>query len=338
VPLIEVPADALRLILQFDFGQDDPATYGISWFDTRQAQVDAGLVWAVRWSGGKFSELRKIAIECGRADLVQEAGLWEYLWHGRPSPVATFSSRNAWNIGFGAVPPMTALTSRLKVSWQPNYVEGSYEKTQELVSPLAARLDDRSGRRIDGTDQDQALVLPFVNDDATALAIGGAVLATRDHQVVTAALTGGWDALAVAKGDTVLVESPVLDDWGGSSIWFRVLGKTLPLQAGQGIGLTLLGLPPSVLALRGRVRLRLPFSTSLRGRLALETVTIRRGRVEVRTVHAPTLRGRLVIDTPFSTNLRGRLGTVGWPGSGPSALLETGDHLLLESGDLLLTE
>jgi hypothetical protein len=206
------------------------------------------------------------------------------------------------------------------------------------VSPLAARLDDRSGRRIDGTDQDQALELPFVNADATALAIGGAVLGTRDHQVVTAALMGGWEALAVAKGDTVLVESPVLDAWGGSAIWFRVLGKTLPLQAGQGIGLTLLGLPPSVLALRGRVRLLLPFSTSLRGRVALATVTSRRGRVVLNTLHAPTLRGRLRIDTGFSTNLRGRLGTTGWPSTSPSLLLETADHLLLESGFNLLTE
>jgi hypothetical protein len=331
MPLIEVPADAVRLILQFNFGQSDTTQYGVSWYDTRAQQVALGLKWAVRWSGGTFSEFRRIAGDCGRADLVQEGGLWEYLWHGRPSPAKSFTVRNAGAISFGVMPPMTALVSRLKVSWAPVYVSNSYAKSQELASPNAARLDDRQGRRFDVTDATLTLDLPFVNDDQTALTIGKATLATRDRQMVTGSLVGGWDALALAKGDSVTVDSPVLKDWGGTALWFRVLGKAYALQTGAGVTVTLLGLPASFLVLTATVSLRLSHAFTMDAEVVLKTMLRRVAEVAIGTKSSLALTATLGLILRPTLTLMAELAPTGaWPTPGGAILLETGDFLLLE--------
>ena len=333
---LEVPADVVAYLLRYAWGQSIASLDGASFQATRDAQVAAGLVWAVRWTGGGFREFARQAGLYGHADLFREGPTWHYVYRDRRAPVLQFdpATNQIGEAVFARTPPRTGLTKTLSVAWDPDYTHGGFRRAIVLTSTLAARLQDQRGRNVLGAPQ--TLELAFVNQETTALRVGHAWAPEWDRQHWQVTVQAGWDAVVVQRGTFFTVVAPLLGPSGGTSVWFRCRSKRYRPDTDT---LEVVGVEAgaATYSLRGRVRLRLSAGTrALRGRVALATVRTRRGRLQLVATHAPSLRGRLGLHTLGSTSLRGRLAPSGW--ADPMLLLETGDHLLLETGDKVLAE
>jgi hypothetical protein len=220
---MEVPALIVRHILQYVYGEADPGLYdGDSWADTEAKQRTAianGFRWAIRFTPRSFSEFTRQVAEQSNADLFQSGGLWVYRWRTAGTPVATFTTdRNLLDVPrFTRTPPRTALAAKLKASWDANLgVPGEYRKAEVYTSTLVNQLSDSQVGRHTRTDEPTTFEMPFVWDAAMATWLARRKLARLDRQHWTVALATDWDALAVEKGDSILVTSPILESSMGS--------------------------------------------------------------------------------------------------------------------------
>lgn len=227
--VLEHPADIVRYILEHVYGETDSLAYEpLSWAETRTEQAAAGIVWAVRFLPTPFTEFAALVARQSNADLYQSAGLWVYRWRTRRPAVATFTpARNLTTLPtFGRRPVRTALAARLAVSWELEHATGSFRQSEVYVSALASRLEPAQlGRRVT-TDQPIELPLPYVVAPTTARYLGRTALTRVEQQRWTVELSTDWDALPIEKGDTILVDSPVLRaSLGTTRGTFLVTGK-----------------------------------------------------------------------------------------------------------------
>jgi hypothetical protein len=220
---MEVPAQIVRHILQYVYGEADPARYDDeSWADAEAKQRTAianGFRWAIRFTPRRFSEFTRQVAEQSNADLFQSGGLWVYRWRRAGTPVATFTTdRNLLDLPrFTRTPPRTALAAKLKASWDLNCgVPGEYRKSEVYTSTLVNQLSDSQVGRHTRTDEPTTFEMPFVWDAAMATWLARRKLARLDRQHWVVALATDWDALAVEKGDSIVVTSPVLASSMGS--------------------------------------------------------------------------------------------------------------------------
>jgi hypothetical protein len=220
---MEIPALIVRHILQYVYGEADSGLYdGDSWADTEANQRTAianGFRWAIRFTPRRFSEFTRQVAEQSNADLFQSGGLWVYRWRTAGTPVATFTTdRNLLDLPrFTRTPPRTALAAKLKASWDANLgVPGEYRKSEIYTSTLVNQLSDSQVGRHTRTDEPTTFEMPFVWDAAMATWLARRKLARLDRQHWTVALATDWDALAVEKGDNILVTSSILQSSMGS--------------------------------------------------------------------------------------------------------------------------
>ena len=211
--VLEHPADIVRYILEHVYGETDPLAYEpLSWGETRAEQAAAGIVWAVRYLPTPFSEFCALVARQSNADLFQSAGLWVYRWRTRRAAAATFSvARNVTApLTFSRQPVRTALTARVGVSWDLEHATGQFRSWEDYRSRLADRIESSQlGRRV-LTDQPFTLLLPYVKESAPARYLGRTALTRVEQQRWTVTVQTDWDALPIEKGDTILVESPLL--------------------------------------------------------------------------------------------------------------------------------
>jgi hypothetical protein len=220
VATLEIPAVVTRYILTYVYGEDDDSKYQQeSWDEAEAEQRLRGMKWAVRFTPRRFSEFTRQVAEQSNADLFQSGGLWVYRWRRAGTPVATFTTdRNLLDVPrFTRTPPRTALTAKLKASWDLNFgVPGEYRKAEVYTSTLVNQLSDSQVGRHTRTDDPTAFEMPFVWDTAMATWLARRKLARLDRQHWVVSLATDWDALAVEKGDSILVTSPILQSSMGT--------------------------------------------------------------------------------------------------------------------------
>jgi hypothetical protein len=118
---------------------------------------------------------------------------------------------------FSRIPPRTALTARFTVSWDPNYVSGEWQQSKVYTSTNTAQLDASQLGRNRYTDRPNGLQMPYVADTPTADWIARHALTKMDRQRWAVTVTSDWDAIALEKGDTIALASPVLTAALGTS-------------------------------------------------------------------------------------------------------------------------
>lgn len=213
MPALEYPADVVRYILEHVYGETDPDAYEPeSWVETRGQQAAAGIVWSVRFLPTPFTQFCALVAQQSNADLYQSAGLWVYRWRTRRPAGATFTTaRNVTApLSFGRQPVRTALAARLGVSWDLEHATGQFRQSEVYVSALVNRLQPAQlGRRVT-TDEPIDLPLPYILAPGAARYLGRTALTRVEQQRWTVTVTSDWDALPIEKGDTILVESPIL--------------------------------------------------------------------------------------------------------------------------------
>jgi hypothetical protein len=121
----------------------------------------------------------------------------------------------------------------------------------------------------------------MVNDRTVARRIGRRRLRQLDRQTLGVQFTGTWQALGVEKGDTILVEEPQLEAFGGRARWFKLRAKGYDLQGETLISLGAVDAPPEAILLTGRVGLRLPRIVQLVGALGLRGIKFLTGGLAV---------------------------------------------------------
>jgi hypothetical protein len=216
MPLLEIPADLVWVLLREVYGQAESAMDAPSFRDTKALQQAAGFKWAMAFRGMPLTEFCRLAGLQGRALLCQERGLWIYRWDGRPGPGLTFDQSNTLPAEGLRVrlTPSTELVTGLTIKYAQDPARGDYREALTLTAPTAARYADRRGR----TRRDQplgTLELPWVRDPATAAYLGAWRLGQLDHPRLLLTVTGTWEALTVEKGDLITCAHPLLAAYGG---------------------------------------------------------------------------------------------------------------------------
>jgi hypothetical protein len=222
MPLMEVPAQIVRYALENVWGETDPALYDQpSWDETEAAQqavIDSGFRWAVRLTSTSMTEFQRQVALTTNADLYQSGGLWVYKWRKRRDPAATLTPATMTQRPvFSRIPPRTSLTARFTASWDPNYVTDEWRQAKVYQSTNTAQLDASQLGRNRYTDRPNGLQMPYVADTPTADWIARHALTKLDRQRWAVTVTSDWDAIALEKGDTIALASPVLTAALGTS-------------------------------------------------------------------------------------------------------------------------
>jgi Putative phage tail protein len=216
MPLLEVPADLVWVLLREVYGQAESAMDAPSFRDTKALQQAVGLTWAMAFRGMPLTEFCRLAGLQGRAMLVQERGLWMYRWDGRPPAGLTFDATNTLpDVGLRArVTPSTELVTELTVKYAQDPAQGDYREAFTLRSVTADRYAARRGRASNDRQQG-TLELPWIRNATAAAYIGAWRLAQLDHPRVLLTVTATWEALAVEKGDLIRCAHALLTAYGG---------------------------------------------------------------------------------------------------------------------------
>jgi Putative phage tail protein len=216
MPLLEIPADLVWVLLREVYGQAESAMDAPSFRDTKALQQAVGLKWAMAFRGMPLTEFARLAGLQGRAMLFQERGLWVYRWDGRPPAGLTFDATNTLpDVGLRArVTPSTELVTELTVKYAQDPAQGDYREAFTLRSVTADRYAARRGRA--SNDRQQGMLeLPWVRNATAAAYIGAWRLAQLDHPRLLLTVTATWEALAVEKGDLIRCAHALLNAYGG---------------------------------------------------------------------------------------------------------------------------
>jgi hypothetical protein len=216
MPLLDIPADLVWILLREVYGQAESAMDAPSFRDTKALQQAVGLKWAMAFRGMPLTEFARLAGLQGRAMLFQERGLWIYRWDGRPPASATFDATNTLpDVGLRArVTPSTELVTELTVKYAQDPAQGEYREAFTLRSVTADRYAARRGR-MPNDRQQGTLELPWIRDAVASAYIGAWRLAQLDHPRLLLTVTATWEALAVEKGDLIRCAHALLTAYGG---------------------------------------------------------------------------------------------------------------------------
>lgn len=235
--LLQRPADVTKFILTELYpGVSRTADLGKTWLRTLAEQAFAGLKWAFLLEYTEFSKLRRKLGEQGRAALYLESGKWEYAYLITPAAadiVQTLDYDTAVIATSVRRTPRTDVHNSLNVYSQRDYRKSG--ALEDIYRRLKVHEDlDQGIIRQSGKYQDDRLtldlVLDFVEDAATAGALGDYWLAWWKRQRFAVDAEAWWNVLAIEKiaDHLALDNEPVLTAHGDTGLYLRPTGKTYP--------------------------------------------------------------------------------------------------------------
>jgi hypothetical protein len=202
------PAHVVALLLREAF-QQDPASLDAASF--AQAVLDtaaAGYHWELRFEPTPFGTFQSLVFQQSRLTVFQEGGLWHVTFRrrGRPGMTLERARRVSWSMRWT---PLQDVASSLSVT----HGVGTEQRTLMVTSAAASAIVPA---------QSASLTLPWVPDAGMARSLARWQLSLRDHQRRELTLVHHSEALALLRTDTVGVEAPLLDPYGGALLLWKV--------------------------------------------------------------------------------------------------------------------
>lgn len=207
------PAHVTRLILQEGFQQSTTSFLESSWTQAALIAAGYGYRWDMEFLPMAINAFQQAVFEQSRINVFQESGLWRAVFR-KPGPSAmTFEAdrRVSWAMRWT---PLQEVISSLNVTHGVN----DDERTLIVTSTRGAALVPA---------QTGQLTLPWVKAPGMAKNLGEWQLGLRDHPRRHGNAVMSSVALPIIRVDTVAVDSPMLDLYGGTDLLWRVEGTRI---------------------------------------------------------------------------------------------------------------
>lgn len=204
---IRNPAHVAKLILQEAFDQDPASFDDASWEEAALNAAAYGYHWDFAFYPLSIGDFQRRVFEQSRINIYQDSGRWRAVFRRLGASRMTLgpARRTQWSMRWT---PVQDVVTTATVSY------GVPPQAQTLVLTAPGVVDANAT-----PGQTLTLELPWVGDGAMARSLGTWQLSLTDHQRRQGTDTHHSEALLLTRLDTVLIDAPILQAYGGALLW-----------------------------------------------------------------------------------------------------------------------